>query len=297
MAKVIAYLNGGLGNQMFQYASARALAQKHNAELVLDNWSGFVRDYQYRRHYELNALPIKARIARPWERIPLWLYRWQHRQGKQPAALIESRWYGRFITEPQFAYLPKVYQVRLDHSTWLVGYWQSPHYFQGYAEQLRSELMPQPPTQQKFLALGAQLRQTESVALGVRLYEESKDPAAHAAGGKVKSVGDIRDAVERMKSKQPNARFFIFCTHRSPLLDQLGLPAGAVSVTHDDGYEGTLERLWLLSQCRHHIMTNSSYYWWGAWLSATVRGHEGQRILAADNFINRDGLCSEWEKF
>jgi hypothetical protein len=110
-------------------------------------------------------------------------------------------------------------------------------------------------------------------------------------------VGEIRQAVARVRSHHPDARFFVFCTHRSPLLTELNLPENAVFVTHDDGYEGTLERLWLLTQCRHHIFTNSSYYWWGAWLSSVVRGSEGQCVLAADNFINPDGLCPEWERF
>lgn len=297
MPRVIAYLNGGLGNQLFQYASARALALRNNAELVVDDWSGFVRDTQYRRHYELGNLSIEARLAQPWERLPLWLYRWEHRRGKPQAELFESHWYGNFITETQLEYLPEAHQMALVRPTWLVGYWQSPLYFQDYAEILRSELMPAPPIQTKFLALGEQLKRLESVALGVRLYEESKDPAAHARGGKEKGIEAIRAAVERMRTQHPQAKFFIFCTQRSPLLTQLGLPEDAVSVTHDDGYEGTLERLWLLSQCRHHIITNSSYYWWGAWLSAAVRGHEWQSIYAADNFINRDAHCPEWRRF
>ena len=58
MTKLIVQLKGGLGKQMFQYASARSLALRQGLELVLDDWSGFVRDLQYRRHYELGALPI-----------------------------------------------------------------------------------------------------------------------------------------------------------------------------------------------------------------------------------------------
>jgi len=75
------------------------------------------------------------------------------------------------------------------------------------------------------------------------------------------------------------------------------LPSNTVFVTHDDGYRGTLERMWLLTRCQHHVFTNSSYYWWGAWLSAAIRLGDEQRIVAADNFINRDGLSPAWECF
>lgn len=295
--KITAYLNGGIGNQMFQYAAARSLALRHGAELVVDDWSGFVRDHQYRRNYELGALPIQARIARPWERLPIWLCRWEHRQRRAKTEFFESRWYGDFVTETQFTYIPQVHQFKPQRPTWLVGYWQSPMYFQDHAATLRAELMPPAPAQPRFLALGEELQRSESVALGVRLYEESTNPGIHAHGGQSKGVDEIRSAVERLRTQQPQVRYYVFCTYRSPLLVQLGLPDDTVFVTGDDGYDGTLGTLWLLTRCRHHIFTNSSYYWWGAWLSGAVRGGEGQRILAADNFINHDGLCVGWERF
>ncbi|WP_176722242.1 alpha-1,2-fucosyltransferase [Candidatus Thiosymbion oneisti] len=294
---IFAYLNGGLGNQLFQYATARAMAYRHNAELVLDNWSGFVRDRQYRRHYELAPLPVRARIARPWQRLPIWLYRWQYRHRRQPPELVNRHRYGDFLQETEISFLPVLLQVQPVRSTWLVGYWQSPRYFDDCATLLRSELMPPPPNQRRFLTLGDEMQRTNSVALGIRLYEESADPAVHAREGRVKTAADIRATVERLRLRQPQARFYIFCAHRSPLLDQLNLPDDTVSVTHDDGFTGTLERLWLMTRCRHHIITNSSYYWWGAWLSAAVRGSESQQILAADNFVNSDSLCPQWETF
>jgi hypothetical protein len=178
-----------------------------------------------------------------------------------------------------------------------VGYWQSPRYFEDIATSLQLELMPPAPAAANFRALGEELARSESVALGVRLYEESSNPGYHAFGGTLKGIPEIRSAIERLRSARPAARFYVFCTHRAPLLEQLQLPADTVFVTHDDGYSGTLERLWLLSRCQHHLFTNSSYYWWGAWLSGAVRSSEGQQIIAADNFINRDGLCAAWQRF
>ena len=75
------------------------------------------------------------------------------------------------------------------------------------------------------------------------------------------------------------------------------LPPDTSYVTHDNGYCGSVPRPWLLTQCRHHIMTNSSYYWWGAWLSRGVHGGTNQTVFAADNFINTDSYPPEWEQF
>jgi hypothetical protein len=299
MKKVYVYLNGGLGNQMFQYATARALALRAGAELVMDTWSGFVRDYQYHRSYELLYLPIQARVATALERAPIWLFRAENRMRAVNRNIFQHRVYGDFLVETDLRFFEEIIDYRLAANAWLVGYWQSPLYFQDYAATLHAELMPPRPTQKKFLELGQILRETESVALGIRLYEESASPTAHAKDGQMKTVAEVNAAIARLLTLQPKAKLFLFCTHRSPILAELNLPDSTVFLTHDDGYEGTIERLWLLTQCKHHVFTNSSYYWWGAWLSQALYSvtDQSQRIFAADNFINPDGLCSEWESF
>ena len=69
MAKVIARIKGGLGNQLFCYAAARRLALVNGADLMLDDVTGFARDYQYRRRYALDHFNIMARKATPAERL------------------------------------------------------------------------------------------------------------------------------------------------------------------------------------------------------------------------------------
>src|SRR6267154_4898422 len=67
--KVIARMRGGLGNQLFCYAAARRLALVNDAELVIDDVTGFARDRQYRRRYALDRFRIAARKATPAERL------------------------------------------------------------------------------------------------------------------------------------------------------------------------------------------------------------------------------------
>ena len=157
--------------------------------------------------------------------------------------------------------------------------------------------MPPTPISYQVIALGEKIRDSESVAICIRLYEESKEPGAHARNGLVKPIQEIKNAIERMKRLKPSAKYFVFCTHRSPVLDQIGLPEGTVFVTNDEKCIGTVETLWLLSRCCHHVITNSSYFWWGAWLSKAVREREEQIILASDNFINSDSICPDWARF
>ena len=295
--QIIVQLVGGLGNQMFQYATARALAIRSDAEMVLDTWSGFVRDRQYRRHYELASFPISARPATPLERLPFWFDRLRGRFCLPNGNVVVRRWYGDLLKETKFEYLSEVAEYAVTHRTWMTGYWQTAAYFEDYRSTIEQELMPSQPTEAHFIELGRNMRSERSVALGVRLYEESNNPAVHAADGRMKSVEDVNGAAHRLSQLDTDLHFFIFCSHRSSFLELLRLPGKVTYVTHDDGFEGTCESLWLLTQCRHHILTNSSFYWWGAWLSSANYPSEGSEIFAADNFINKHSVLPKWHLF
>jgi hypothetical protein len=290
-------LSGGLGNQMFQYATGRALAMEKRVDFSIDVWSGFVRDTQYRRHYELSKLPIRANLVTRYEQCILWFYRFFARILKKQNELYQRKCYSDFYIEQEFAYYPDLANATIDRLTWLVGYWQTPLYFKKYKGLLQNELMPAAPIQPRFTEMAAKMHRTESVALGIRLYEESDNPAAHARHAKLKTVEEVNQAIGSMLELRPQAKFFVFCTTRSPIFDELVLPANTIFVTADDGYKDSVDCMWLLAQCKHHIFTNSSYYWWGAWLSEAIHKKEEQLIFAADNFINTDGLCDYWQRF
>lgn len=298
MSKLNLQLSGGLGNQLFQYATARALSLELNIPLATDSCSGFIRDSQYRRRFELHY--VSTNHAKPSLRAlsVLWFYRaytclfpTRHTQ------LVERKWFGSFYSEPEFIFYSELLSQEIKGLTWLVGYWQSPLYFQKYKKIILDELSPPCPSDQKFIDIGHMARNCNSVALGLRIYEESNTPGAHARAGKIKSAQEINDAIRRLTERVPDARFFIFCTHRTSLLDHLNLPSNTVFVTAEDGFVDSIDCLWLLTQCKHHIFTNSSFYWWGAWLSEAVHPNTEQLIYAADNFINADGLCDHWHRF
>lgn len=300
--KVVTQLKGGLGNQLFQYAAARAAAEQSKAELVLDTWSGFARDFDYGRTYGLGGLPISARPASAIERLPFWL---QHvaaavkrRAALRPIHNLSLFGPGNIRAEPsEKFYDGTVLDHRIDKNIWMSGYWQSPRYFDRITDRLVAELSPAPPSSPRALALGDDMRTTASVAIGIRLYEESSTPDAHSRDGKAKTIEDINRAVDRMSETVGHATYYVFCSHRAEALERLRVPSPPVFVTGQDGFEDPIESLWLLAQCRHHILTNSTFYWWGAWLAENSRPAEARQILAADNFINQDSLPAHWSRF
>ena len=282
---------------MFQYAFGRAIALRCNYKLVLDTWSGFIRDKQYRRSYALGVFKVQARPATILERLPLWLFKINDKVKKREQNLKIYFCFVNFFLEKKFVFQPKISEDLVAKHNWFVGYWQSPKYFQMFHSEIRKELAPPIPVNKKILALGEIMRCSESVAVGIRLYEESEDPTAHAFLGRSKNPEDISKVINRLLKDIPQVKFFIFCTHRADFLSQIDLPKNSVFVTPEDGYENEIDCMWLLSQCKHHIFTNSSYYWWGAWLSHATHNQDDQLIFAADNFINVDGLCEHWNRF
>lgn len=290
-SKVVVRLAGGLGNQLFQWACGYALAHRTDSELVLDVRSGFLTDFKYRRFYELGPLNLAFREASFWEVAEMYV-RW-----------LRSKWSRakhtelHIYSEQQNEYLDEVIRHPAGINAWLFGYFQSPKYFNDCTVDVRKSLLISEPKYWVYRDLGIKMRNSESVALGIRLYEETKDPAFHAHNGQVISLAKVQKAINEFVVKLGTFDTYIFCTYHADILDQLIVPGSVKFITADDGYSDTWSGLWLLAQCRHHIFSNSSFYWWGAFLSAHYHHGAVQHIAAADNFANQDIYLDEWDTF
>jgi len=294
---VFVTLSGGLGNQMFQYATARSLALSRNANLILDNSSGFARDVEYRREYQLCKLSIKGKLASPIDRIPLYIHKvWRKLKIKSPQ-MIELGLLNSYLYDPFYHWSPRISEVCLGRNVWLIGYWQSSLYFSHYTDLLLNELLPKPSSSKLFQNAAKLINDSESVALGIRFYEESSASNNQSSTSSLKSPAQVQAQINRVFDQCPSAKLFVFCTHKSAFFSQLVLPENTVYLTSDIGYTDPLGTLWLLSLCKHHVFTNSSFYWWGAWLSQHSHRPDRQLIIAADNFFNSDCPCPHWQTF
>ena len=97
------------------------------------------------------------------------------------------------------------------------------------------------------------------------------------------------------KKKIPNANFYIFCTKNDKFLDKLELPKNTMRITAENGFADAVNTLWLLSRCKHHVITSSTFYWWGAWLSSKIY-QANKQIIYSDDLDNLDGLPIDWNK-
>jgi len=259
---IIANLIGGLGNQMFQYATGRAVAHRHNVPLLLDA-SGFAH-YDLRR-YELDELSIQARLATDEElahagvkaKAPTLLSRVGRALGLgRPASLLK---------EASFTYDPRIEQVT--SPVYLDGYWQSERYFSTIAAQLREEFMLKTPTDVANQQIAAQIREAaeRAVSLHIRRGDYVNNPQTAQYHG-VCSLEYYRAAVDYVAGRVSSPHFFVFSDDHAWVSENFKLDH-AVTLVDVNGPDRGVWDMALMKACRHHVIANSSFSWWGAWLN------------------------------
>lgn len=298
---------GGLGNQLFQYCFALHLSKQMQASLHLDIYSGFLRD-PFRRNFELepiihdfHKLPfISTAISilllkisalstlYPLNKLFLVL--------KTPALKVLKC--GRFALLSECAPIPSFDPIPFKCDFLRIsGYWQSPNLFVDSRQQILDAFSNYAPTSSFALEMGQRLRSSETIAVGVRLYEETPNPELNSHNNEMKSIADLNYSFIKLMKMRPKSQVAVFCSHRSPLLNNLSLPSNTIYLTGDDSVPSAIDTLWLMSQCKHHIFLNSSLYWWAAFFSQLHHNAEEQIIFASNNFINQSCYLDGWIEF
>ena len=241
---IITSLNGGLGNQMFQYAIGRALAAKNNDKLRLD-LSGFSpkRAIDTPRQYELSIFNLQAT--------------------KFNSHILDFFHPPQLISETSHTFDPAILNIK--GNIRLVGYWQSEKYFNQYSELIRHDFaFPTPPTgKNKALLLG--IDNSNSVSIHVRRGDYVSNQTTNQFHG-VCSLAYYRKAIKSIKDKVKNPIFYVFSDDPEWCKDNLTIAEKTTYISHNSG-EKSWEDMRLMSHCKYNIIANSSFSWWGAWLN------------------------------
>jgi hypothetical protein len=259
---VVVRLNGGLGNQMFQFAAARTFARRTGATLKLDT-SSFARDPL--RTYELGVYALADTVAQttPAERAaceqkrPRGLTRVGQSLGMMSAAAIPG------LREAHFHYDPAL--ATATAPAYLIGYWQSERYFATDADQIRHDLTPRAALEPDNAAIAAQIAGDNAVSLHVRRGDYVSDAKTQAVHG-VCDLDYYARAMAAIEAQVAAPHYIVFSDDPDWTEANLTSSQPMTFVTSNPPARGYRD-LQLMSLCRHHIIANSSFSWWGAWLN------------------------------
>lgn len=264
-------LIGGLGNQMFQYAAGKALAERHGVQLSLD-LSGFRNDelrsflLDRLRVPEASNLPTEAEASEQGGkhfRRAMWKDRIDRLLGLVglPRLAPSSQEY----REPHFHYDPAF--EALGPEATLFGYFQSERYFGSIAESLRDWFAPREPFGGE---AGEVLAQIEASRLPVSVHVRRGDYLNSGTAEFHGVLGEpyYRQALGRLQAGMAReADLFVFSDDPAAAEQLLNFVPKARLVHVRGDPKRPWEDMALMARCRHHVIANSSFSWWGAWLN------------------------------
>jgi len=260
---IISNLIGGLGNQMFQYAAGRALSLSKEVEFKLD-----VSDFDaYRLHqgFELQRVfccPVQlanldeVRSVLGWQSSSI-----TRRILARPELAVFRR--RSFAVEPHFHFWDGINYVGVN--SYLTGYWQTEKYFSGYSDVIRSDLSFKNPFNNINACVAEQINGVSAVSLHVRRGDYVNNPKTTANHG-VCSLDYYLSAIQYIAERVAKPEFFIFSDDPAWVKDNINIDFPSRYIDHNQGAE-SYNDMRLMSLCKHHIIANSSFSWWGAWLN------------------------------
>ena len=283
---IIIKLNGGLGNQLFQYSLGRKLSLKNNDVFKLD-LSDFTADNP--RSYSLGEFNIIENFASDEDINKIKKSGvWKLIDKLKPYCKRSAIKYKGYDFDPNI--------LKLSGNFYLDGYWQSEKYFQDIKNIIRKEVTLKNPIENKYADLISQIKNTNSVSIHIR----RGDYITNKKFSKVYNLLDekyYQKAVKFIAEKISDPHFFIFSDNINWVKQNLNIPYLKTFVSGDNETKD-YEELILMSLCQHNIIANSSFSWWGAWLNKNA----DKIVISPDKWFNdkignaKDLIPENWIK-
>ena len=256
---IIVRLKGGLGNQMFQYVLGRVLALKNGTELKL-NTSFLNLNFKSitKRIYNLDVFNIRAGIAKESD-IPF-IFRLPNNKICLYLIFLFRKIIKSNGQEKSFNFNKKILSV--GRNAYLNGYWQSPKYFEGFEEVIRKDFTLKNPPAQNIQNLAGEIEKINSLCIHVRRGDYIGNKNHEIVNQEYYEKG-----IEHISQKTSIEKIYIFSDDIAWCKNNLKFDFPIMFV--DDEYAGEKDEghMFLMSKCKNFIIANSSFSWWGAWLS------------------------------
>ena len=271
----IVQIHSGLGNQMFQYAFYLAL-KHHQPDTKID--ASVYRHRPSHNGYELERIfaihPTHATIdernrmadvGKDWFSVFRRAIGWKRNTN------------GHLVIEPNpsHGWCPEALQ---SENSYLQGYWQTEKYFANVAEQVRNDFTFRRTLGAEDSALAQEIASVNSISVHIRRGDYIKE--RRRADYEVCTAVYYRRAIEYIQAHVESPIFYVFSDDPTWGKEQNIFPADTIFVSGHEGEDAYID-MQLMSLCRHHVIANSSFSWWGAWLGQ----HEETITLAPSTWF------------
>jgi hypothetical protein len=288
LRRLIVRCHGGLGNQIFQYAAGLYFAERASVPIEIVRPLGppeALRSKGFARPFQLDEFSLKAKI-RPAGRVDRF-----YLSTKPVFRSMQNAFCGitrtQSIEEPSTnRFLPTLVDQVQARTIYLTGYWQAAGYAEAIADRLRESLRIRNELHQRNRHYAEAIRALKCpVSVHIRVGDFALHSTTEPNSGEqvtwVLRKSYYREAIARIRTLLPEADLVVFSDD----------PAGAQAMM--DGEPASLwvkgntpasafEELWLMSCCKHHVIANSSFSWWGGWMNPDPN----KIILAPKYWVN-----------
>ncbi len=300
---IVSWLNGGLGNQMFQYAAGLALAHQRRTVLKLDvSWFKEYAEYEAHNIYGLHCFNILEQFATTdeiaqfngrslsfAERRMMTLARRFRLHDFVRRHTPQGRFHpGRFNYYPEFHQLPD--------QTLISGWWQSEKFFSPAADLLRLHFTFRYPAQPAVTAMADRIRSGPSAAVHFRRGDYTRNATFTQKIGVIGPAYYDR-AIRLLRERSPEATLYIFSDDIEAIAREYQ-PPGPHEFVRCVAHWHPWDKIRLMSLCEHIAIANSTFSWWAAWLNPSP----AKLVIAPDPWFSNsvhdssDVVPSTWTR-
>jgi hypothetical protein len=249
---IVSRLNGGLGNQMFQYAIGKNLARKRKTDHGVDIVSYSLGEGITPREYSLGDFFADPKIVH---------------QNRTPPGRIRNqlqRFYPYYkrkeVIEQSFLFDPNI--LKAPKECTLIGYWQSEKYFKEAETIIREDFKFRPSVTDGLDEIAKVINDSHSVSIHFRRGDYVKNAEVNSVHG-LCDMDYYKAALKTLNKKYSDLKLFVFSDDINWVANNFSTDQEMTFITQKDK---AIRDMYLMSLCKHHIIANSSFSWWGAWL-------------------------------
>lgn len=264
---IIINITGGLGNQMFQYAIAKSMSVKNNNIFKLDT-SFYPK--QTLRKYELDLFSTEQNIASQQDINRLkgkegFLYKIKNRlklKNKKPLTYKADSLLTNSAKNTNEIFEKNIFELSGD--IYLDGYWQSEEYFKDIREEIIKDFTPKNGISKYAKKYLSGIEKSNSISLHVRRGDYIDNTMFKGSGLTLTEIPYYIDAVEYINNQVENPKYFIFSDDIHWCKENFDFLEDKIFV---DDTKSAIDDMMLMSRCKHNVIANSTFSWWGAWLN------------------------------